>query len=269
VFTVLGASGFIGRHLCRCLENGGHLVQRVGRVDATPEDLGHAIYCIGVTADFRSKPFETIDAHVNVLTSLLRSARFESFLFLSSTRVYSRGTSASEDAVLAVLPQDPSDLYNASKILGEAACLALSRPEVRVARVSNVYGSDVASENFLSSIVRDAITLRAIRLETALDSEKDYISIEDVAESLVAIALHGKHRVYNLGGGKNLAHRAICDALSVLTGCVVTVNPAARRVTFPRIDVDRMKAEFGFAPRQLLNDLEGLVGQFRKDLGEQ
>jgi len=33
-------------------------------------DPGHVIYCIGLTADFRQKPFETIEAHVSKLAEV-------------------------------------------------------------------------------------------------------------------------------------------------------------------------------------------------------
>ena len=73
-FTVLGASGFIGGRLVRYLRSLGHSVLVPGRDDAhlTGQPLGHLIYAIGVTADFRARPFDTMDAHVSVLSKALR-----------------------------------------------------------------------------------------------------------------------------------------------------------------------------------------------------
>jgi len=53
-------------------------------------DLGHIIYCIGITADFRRRPHDTITAHVTKLQEVLTRTSFESLVYLSSTRVYSR-----------------------------------------------------------------------------------------------------------------------------------------------------------------------------------
>ena len=65
-FSVFGASGFIGSRLVAQLEAEGHAVARIGRKTwpARGSHLGHVIFTIGMTADFREKPFETVDAQV-------------------------------------------------------------------------------------------------------------------------------------------------------------------------------------------------------------
>ena len=118
--AVFGAHGFIGRHLCGHLRSEGWEVLALGRGDDAwrGQPLGHIFYCVGLTADFRSHPFETIDAHVSFATEVLRQADFESFLYCSSTRVYAGCERAIETARLEVDPSDPSDLYNLSKLMG-------------------------------------------------------------------------------------------------------------------------------------------------------
>ena len=52
-FTVLGSTGFIGTRLVRRLRATGYEVLTPGRDDSLVDaDLGHAIYCIGMTADY-------------------------------------------------------------------------------------------------------------------------------------------------------------------------------------------------------------------------
>jgi nucleoside-diphosphate-sugar epimerase len=156
------------------------------------KDLGHIIYCIGVTADFRTRPFDTVDAHVCKLLDILKNHDFESLTYLSSTRIYqSSSEPCCEENTIQVNPLDFNDLYNISKIMGEAVCFA-SGTKVRVVRLSNVYGGDYNSDNFLSSITRDAILKRKIILNTSLESEKDYISIHDVTDLLLKIAQNGR-----------------------------------------------------------------------------
>src|ERR1039457_2553989 len=139
--TVLGSQGFIGSLLVR------HLRQIGVNVFAPPRDdpaiftnsLGHLFYCAGLTADFRQKPVATIRAHVSYLVDVLEQANYESLLYLSSTRVYAGATGSREEEKLRVNPCEPSDLYNLSKLTGEAACLAFKKKNVRIARLSNVY----------------------------------------------------------------------------------------------------------------------------------
>jgi nucleoside-diphosphate-sugar epimerase len=248
-FTVLGASGHIGGRLRSFLEQRDHEVYAPPRDDPHiySRDLGHAIYCIGVTADFRRKPFETIAAHVTVLAEVLRRASFDSLLYLSSTRVYLDALSTDESADCRVNSSRPDDFYNLTKLAGEALCFACGRKNVRVARLSNVFSVDAESENFLTELVRDALQAKQLTVRTSLDSAKDYIAMADVLELLTRIAVAGTQSLYNVASGANISNRALVERLAGLTGCQVTVAPGAPVVVFPPISIARIKQEF-FSP---------------------
>lgn len=270
-FTVLGADGFIGRHLIAHLRATGRTVRAVDRVGLAPilagegGPLGHVINGIGLTADFRTRLAETMETHVGLTARLLRTADFDSFLQLSSTRVYQRAAETHEDAALPVISADPSDLYNISKLAGESLCLADPRAAVRVVRLSNVYGTDAAPSTFLASVLRDAVTTGAVSLGQSAASGKDYIAVEEVAALLAAVAERGRHRLYNLASGISVSHGALAEAVRRLTGCAVTERPGAPTVTFPPIRIDRLAAEFGAPRSRLIDDLPRLVGALSKE----
>lgn len=256
-WTVLGASGFIGRHLATRLCADGQVVYAPDREapDLYNRPLGHVIYAIGLTADFRTRPYDTVQAHVSVLAELLQRAHFESLLYLSSTRVYARAVNGREDEPVPVLSQDPSDLYNLSKLMGESLCLQDARAGVRVVRLSNVVGGeDADSANFVPSLLREARGGRIV-LQTAPDSAKDYIHIDDVAELLPRIAARGRERLYNVASGVQTRHADWTSHLSRQTGCAVDVAPGAPTVRFAPIDIARIRAEFDFVPRPVLSAL--------------
>jgi len=75
--TVLGGQGFIGRHLTRYLRGLGYEVwvpdrEALDDYLKMPETtLGEVFYCIGLTADFRARPFDTVRAHVSLLADVL------------------------------------------------------------------------------------------------------------------------------------------------------------------------------------------------------
>ncbi len=256
-FTVLGASGAIGSRLVTALRANGHEVLAPEREDQhwQIQPLGHVIYAIGITADFRSRALDTVEAHVCVLAPLLRSAVFESLLYLSSTRIYGASALGREDTPLVVNPRAPSDLYNLSKLMGESMCMNCGRSGVRVARLSNVVGADdVDSPNFLPSLQREA---RAghINLRTALTSAKDYIHIDDVLDLLPRIAQFGKHALYNVASGQQVTHQQWLDHLVAMTGCTAQVLEDAPVAGFAPVDVTRIQNEFGFKPRSVLSAL--------------
>jgi nucleoside-diphosphate-sugar epimerase len=261
MWTILGSSGSIGRRLVSHLKANGGTPYTPGRLDSDlyKRPLGHVIYAIGLTADFRQRPYDTVEAHVSLLAKLLQLGDFNSLLYLSSTRVYARAPSGREDTPLPVLTQDASDLYNLSKLMGESLCLRDARAGVRVARLSNVVGGEGAdSANFLPSLIRESQCGRIV-LQTAPDSVKDYIHIDDVVELLLSIAESGRERLYNVASGVQTTNRQLTDLLSMHSGCSVEVDHGALKASFTPIDISRITSEFNFEPRPMLANLIGLL----------
>lgn len=251
-FTVLGASGYIGRHLVAHLRSQGHAVWAPERGDAQvfKRPLGHVFYCVGLTADFRTRPFDTVDAHVGVLTEVLRRTQFDSLLYLSSTRVYMGAASTDEDAPLTVLPGDPSHLYNLTKLTGESLCHACGRAGVRVARLSNVVGPgmDEQSGNLVADLVRQA-RQGVMVLRSHPSSAKDYIHIDDVVQWLPTIALNGKHSTYNVASGVQTTHAQWLQWLASRYVSRCEIQSDAPVQSFMPINVTRLQSEFGWLAR--------------------
>jgi nucleoside-diphosphate-sugar epimerase len=267
LFTVLGSQGFIGSSLTAALVAAGHEVLTPPR-DASLCDgeWGHVIDASGVTADFRTRPFDTVDAHVTHLNDLLRQGRFDSLVYLSSTRVYQRAAGpdavVDEGAQLCVDVTDPGDLYNLSKLLGESLALHAGR-RAKVVRLSNVYGRGDVSENFLTTVVRDAVVTGRVRFEQSPASAKDYVSLADVVALLPRIALTGRASLYNIASGVNTSHAQLAERLAALAECQVSFAPGAPTASFPRISNARLVDEFDFEFSSLLDDLPALVASGR------
>ena len=235
---ITGGTGFLGRRIGIALKDRYHVV---------------------LTADFRARPLDTVSAHVCNLLGIVRHCDFDSFLYLSSARVYSRLQSlATEDSTLQVAPLNQDDLYNVSKIMGEALLFASGR-NVKAVRISNVYGGDFASDNFLANLIKDAISKKSVTLHSARDSEKDYISLENVVDGLIQIVTSGKQVIYNLASGVSVSNQALVDRIAELTGCQVEWVPNASKNVFPKIDVSRMREEFHFSPANIIDDMPRLI----------
>ena len=262
-FTVLGANGFIGAAMTAHLRAAGHDVNAVGRAGmaeflADCRPAGHVIYCIGLTGDFRARPLETADAHVGLVGRVLAHADLASFLYLSSTRVYARADTGREDSVLVAQPTAASDLYNITKLAGEALCLSDARPTVRAARLSNVYGPGMGTDSFLGQVLAEGAATGGVTLRQNLRSAKDYVALTDVVPALHAIAERGQARLYNVASGANITHDQIAGVLTRSFGWSIAVDENAAGVRFPRIDTNRLSIEFGPPRRALLDDLPQL-----------
>jgi nucleoside-diphosphate-sugar epimerase len=266
-FTILGSSGFIGSALSSHLKS-----QQIECVDLDlrteeirDKSLGHVIYAIG-EPNFKEKPIQSIDAHVLKLEKFLEKANFESFLYLSSTRIYYGSTSTDEDSSLLVNPLKFDNLYNISKIMGEAICNLSHKQNVRIVRLSNVTGKNFDTNIFLSSIIYDAITNKEIILKTKLDSKRDYILLEDVVKILPKISMFGKSKIYNVAYGKNLKNSEIVEKIKEITGCTYKVEKNAKDYSYQPISIQKIQNEFNFNPTSsILTKLNEIITAFQKN----
>ena len=260
--TVLGAGGWIGAALVASLQAAGRPVLSIERSNlrewlAGSSPQGPLIYAIGLTADFRSRPHATAEAHVGLLSAVLQRPGVERLLYLSSTRVYGRSATTAEATPLPCLSSDPSDLYNLSKLLGEALVLQNSQPSFKVVRLSNVVGPQQPAGTFVGALLEDGRQNGAVTIQQPAETQKDYVALEDVVRLLPLIAEHGAERLYNLGSGRNTSHSQVAAWLDQ-QGVRVTfaaANAAHPGLSFPPLSITRLAAEFeppGDAFRQTL-----------------
>jgi len=251
VITVLGAGGWIGAALVADLRRQGRPVRAVDRAGllawlAERDQQGPVIYAIGLTADFRQRPYATAEAHVGLLSQALKRPGVDQLLLLSSTRVYARSSDTRETAVLPCLSSDPSDLYNLSKLLGEALVLQDPRPGLKVVRLSNVVGPGQPVSTFVGALLEEARATGMVTIQQPVDTAKNYVALADVVRLLPLIAELGQQRLYNLGSGRNTRHAEVAAWLERQGTRVrfASGEAACTGLSFPPLAIDRLAAEF-------------------------
>lgn len=263
-FTVLGATGFIGRHVATHLRSRGHEVLTPARDAAlVGQSLGHVICAIGLTGDFRERLFDTVDAHVAVVARLLPTIDYESFMYMSSTRVYrglGAGARAHEESALSIVPCRDS-VYDLSKMTGEALCLSQDKSSVRVVRLSNVVGPGMSPHTFLGAVVEEARLTGSVVIRDHPKSAKDYVLIENVSPLVEKVALEGQHRVYNVAAGRNISALEIASYLKDVGIHAVFSEISSTPRVFPRIDCSRIVKEFAFEASDLRSGLAALFAE--------
>lgn len=247
--TVLGAGGWIGSALMASLRSVGQPAFPVFRSGVSSwitgeEPVGPVIYAIGLTSDFRQRPYETVEAHVSLLSQVLQRQGLKNLLLLSSTRVYGRSSITDETSPLPCLSSDPSDLYNLSKLTGEALVLQDSRPGLRVARLSNVVGEAQPVNTFIGSLLAETKGKGAVIIKEPADTAKDYVALDDVVSLIPLIAQKGKQRIYNVGSGVNKSHADVADWLRQQGASVSFASEETGRLSFPPLKIQRIVDEF-------------------------
>jgi nucleoside-diphosphate-sugar epimerase len=228
------------------------------------KDLGAVFYCAGVNAASSRKVYESERVHIGLTAEILSRATFDSFLYLSSTRVYMGAARGDEEATLSVNPTNSDHLFNVTKLAGEAVCLNDDRRAVRVARVANVFGPGARPGTFLPSIISAALRERRVILKSTPDTAKDYLSIDDCVRALMAVAQRGTDRLYNVASGNNVAHAEITDRLARRTGAIIEVETGAPKINYPIIDVKRLRKLLPEPPVRVVDALDDLIRSYEE-----
>jgi nucleoside-diphosphate-sugar epimerase len=239
MFTVLGASGYIGSHLVTELNKRKLEVWAPSKKSAKifERDLGTIFYCIGLTADFRNKRHETIDAHVSYLSKILKIAKFDQIIYLSSTRLYLDQPNGYENGSFNLNPIHTDEIYNISKLLGENLVLG-SDQENKVVRLSNVIGPSMGAENFIGSILNEAVNTGSVLFRTPPSFAKDYIWIDDVIEALIMVSSEKKD-IYNIASGTNFTNKQFALWLNK-NGINVKFKTNVTSQKFPKINIEKL-----------------------------
>lgn len=266
--SVVGGRGFIGQAVVQALRAG--VGAGVGAEILLPDRAalaagapfggwGMMVWAAGLTADFRQRPFDTVAAHVGDLSRVISRGGVEGILYFSSTRVYMRAAAANEVEALPTLPMDPSDLYNLTKLAGEALCLSAGLARVKIARLSNIIGPREATRRtFLGALCREALAGQIV-LQSAPHSVKDYLWIDDAAAILAQMATDDSEGIFNVASGRQIAHLTWAQALSHHTKAALEIPDLLPETSFAPIDITRMAARYGPARHDPLNYLSTML----------
>ena len=270
-YTVFGGSGFIGTEIVRQLTELGHevFIPRRNDKDVFKRDLGIVIYCSG-NGDCQNSPFDVLDANVILLKNILLLGQFTRLVYLSSTRLYMGNQCSEESSDLIISPLDNRRLFNLTKLVSEELCLK-SRRDVVVVRPSNVYGVALNSPLFLPSITRNAIKNGKIDMYIPKDYAKDYVSVNDVASSCIALSKHTdvSDRIVNVASGYNTMASDIADVLIKHTNCEVVWHQLDNNFieNFPKTNIDKLKALLcDYKPKNVLSDLKLMITDYKTQM---
>ena len=284
---LIGANGFLGRHVIRLLEGQTELTvsgtSRAGgagliRLDLAADSMSVigavlaaarpdvVVNCAGAVS---GDPAELAAANVTGTGKLLGAmARY-----LPDARLVHFGSAAEYGIVDPKLPiaesrtPHPVGMYGISKLAGtEAVVLARTFGlDAVVLRVFNPIGPGAPADSLLGRLVgqlRKAIAEHgAVRLGS-LDAVRDFVDVRDIAEAVLATvnAPVLDSSVLNVGSGRAVPVRIVVRdlvRLSGFTGAVFATGAGSARsadVPWQQADISAMARELGWKPGTELAD---------------
>ena len=248
---ILGSNGWIGSELVKYFSSLKYNVIKVNRKNLeewiNSKDFKNiVIYAIGITGDFRSRIAESFEANVSILDKVIQSqlGNIDSFIYLSSTRIYMRNATTKGDECIYLKSNQQSDFYNISKLMAEALVLNIQNENYKILRLSNVLGVNQPIETFVGQLMYEANKKGNALILQSINSAKDYISMKDLTYYVEKIITKGIHRIYNVAYGQNISHEDIANWL-YKKGFNISFKKNSSELYVPKeIDISRLLKEF-------------------------
>ena len=97
------------------------------------------------------------------------------------------------------------------------------------------------------------------------NSKKNYLNVQDAVEVLIKIINKGKYRLYNIASDKRYSLDFISKTIQKITKCKIKCYNQKIRYDEPLININRVKKEFKFKPKNNFKDkLQQIVKEFKK-----
>lgn len=254
-FTIFGHSGFLGKNIVDFLEKN-NLRYFLPKRDkyVFKKNLNNIIYCIG-TDDIYKNPIETINSNLYRLSQVLEKNTFKSFLFTSTTRVYLGSKKTGETNDLIVNPNHKTYAFNLLKIASENLCLSKDNKNIKVVRLSNLYGNHFKNQIYLlPTLLKESKKKGKISININKNSKKNYVNVDDVIPLIFKIINKSRHRIYNIASNKSYSLDFIAKHIKKRSKCRVVYKNQQIKYHEPKIDINRVKKEFKFIPKDHFKD---------------
>lgn len=256
--VVLGANGFVGRHLCARLTKDGHDVTTFGRNQIMPSAQTDVyINCAGQLDDPLNMVRDNVEIVLYGLNILRRYNPTARFIQVGSSSEYGKVEGPRKETGPCV----PYDLYSATKLAATHLCLGYSHQydlDVCVVRPFSLYGPNDKPRKMVPTLLRCA---RAGVEFQCYAGGHDWLFIDDFIEGLITLMGAPKSvtkgQVFNLGTGICTGNHQLARTFSsVLPTKVVYIKKEYHPYDVSNwvADISKARIQLGWQPKVSLEE---------------
>ena len=295
VIVLTGASGVIGTHFLRSLNNipmnNSVVISTYNRalpphIEALMTDVRFKFIPMDLTDNDHLKRLPRADVIIHAATlsppqlfltnktdtlKVNTTATFAlldklsvggTFLYLSTSELYNGLTNVPfKETDIGVIPTDhPRASYIEAKRCGEVICLS-SEKNVKIARASLVYGSGTRHNDgrVLYDFVDQALTHGKIVIKGGRENIRTYCYAEDAIDMMWDVVIKGKDVIYNIGGTSVMTITELANKIAIATKTKFSfANKESMHGSPSAVRVDMTKYNDEFGEYKYTSFLEGL-----------
>jgi nucleoside-diphosphate-sugar epimerase len=294
---ITGAGGFIGKNLCKNLENSNYKIislcrnpfknnsktleilgditdeKLIAKISSDIDIIVHLAAYLDVKQSFTNldEVFRTnIQGTFNIVKHISRLAKKPHFIFMSTSTVYGNGkTSPIKESSLS----DPRTPYSMSKASCEIICHGFANSHdipITILRPFSVYGLDGPSHQAIPRIIRQIKKENAI-IQDNPNEIRDFVYVDDVVEAIVKVikSKPPKFQIYNIGSGKGTSMLELLSTMSKICNREITIKKGSITEINKRrsiADITLIKKNLNWKPKTVLaKGLEKILQQELSD----
>jgi len=208
---ILGAGGFIGKHLQKRINATAIPHQKIQTVSFEPFDNLYYLASYG-NLIHQTDTKKTIKANTLDIAKIIDKAidhNFKSFVFISTSSVklriqttYSRAKRAAEEILLAYLER-----YN--------------KP-ICIVRPFSVTGVGEQAEHLIPKLIHSCIT--GEQMNFVGHPTHDFIDVDDLISGILNLSEHSARGIFELGTGKSYSNDQVLEIVERVTGKRANIN---------------------------------------------
>lgn len=296
---VTGGAGFIGKHLVKFLIEKGHFVTifdnfsnsekdsviplvNMGAkiiegditklqdiIDATKnhDTVIHLAAKISVEESIKNLSetfYINVDGTKNVLIACEKN-HVKKMIVSSSAAVY--GESLPEIRLTEDSKTDPISPYGESKVMMEYEVkkfITKYNMNCIILRFFNIYGVGQSPEyaGVITKFIKKIAMNKSLEIFGDGMQTRDFVSINDVINSIYDAIENGKNGTYNIASGKTITVKELAEFMISLSGKdleIIYSNTKKGDIRFSQADISLAKKELGYLPKYGLEEIKNLL----------
>lgn len=253
---IIGANGFLGRHICHAFLNnswkvegvyhankdmipGQAKIHHVSGLENLPRNYDVVFLTVG---NFTSSISELLETNVVLTKKVIKRFVNSKIIFISSTTVYG----LHKNKINISSPFNQPGSYGWSKLAGEF--ITQTHKNASIIRFTTLYGPGMNDNLFIPIIIEQARKEKVIKILGDGKRKQDYFFVKDAASMCFRVALHKKAGVYLGASGKSFSNNQIARIVTSYfpeTDIIYTGKDEHPSFAF---DILETKNELGFSP---------------------
>ena len=214
-------------------------------------------------------PNETFDVNVNGTKNVLKACKqnnIKKLIVASSAAVYGENTSQSK--LKEISKTNPISPYGESKLLMENEInkfqIKNSNLNCIILRFFNIFGKGQSSEyaGVITKFIEKISTNESIEIFGDGLQERDFISVDDVIESIFNAMKNGTGGTYNIGSGKTTTINDLAKVIISISKKNIKIShlpPKKGDIKFSGADITLAKNEIKYSPKFNLKKIKELL----------